>query len=228
MCYRYLLFDADDTLFDFAIIEKQALFRAFSYFEIDAEESWAPLFAEINLEYWCKFDLGKISKDDLQVMRFCDLSEQIGVNFDPSAFNARYKACLSECTELISGAYDVVGRLSKDYVLAVVTNGFEEIQRTRFEKSGLDKFFAGCFSSEKIGSAKPEKEFFDSVLEILEIKDRNQVLVIGDSLTSDIKGANNAGLDACWFNHRGRKRLDDYDIKYEISQLSELLKILNV
>lgn len=228
MQYDYLFFDADETLYDFKHSEKTAFFRAFEHLNIPCEEKWEKVYSEINLSYWKLLEKNEVTKEELQWRRFHDLSKRMNADFDPKEMNLCYREMLGQDATLLPDAYEVVNKLCKVYKLVMVTNGFEKTQQSRFEKSGISDCFVGCYSSEKMGVSKPAKEYFDKVLDILKIEDRTKVLIIGDTLSSDIKGANNAGIDACWFNPHGKIKPEGYEIKYEIKRLTELYEILNV
>ncbi len=228
MQYSYLFFDADETLYDFKHSEKTAFFRAFEHFGIPCEEKWERVYSEINQKYWLKYNKGKVTKDQLMRGRFADLLKKMKVDLDPCELNACYRQKLGEDATLLPDAYEVVNKLCKAYKLVMVTNGFESQQQSRFALSGISDCFVGCYTSDKMGVAKPSKEYFDKVMSIVGIEDRSKILIIGDSLSSDIEGGNNAGIDTCWFNPSGKKRPRGYDIKFEIRQLTELYEILNV
>lgn len=228
MRYSYLFFDADETLYDFKHSEKTAFFRAFEHFGIPCEEKWERVYSEINQKYWLKYNKGKVTKDQLMRGRFADLLKKMKLKLDPSELNACYRSKLGEDATLLPDAYDVVNKLCKSYKLVMITNGFESQQQSRFALSGISDCFEGCYTSDKMGVAKPAKEYFDKVMSLVGIEDKSKILIIGDSLSSDIEGGNNSGIDTCWFNPGGKKRPKGYDIKFEIKQLTELYEILNV
>lgn len=228
MKYSYLFFDADETLYDFKHSERTAFFRAFEHFGINCEEKWEKIYSEINQKYWLKYNKGKITKPELMRRRFADLLKKMKLCIDPVELNECYRNKLGEDATLLPEAYEVVNRLCKAYKLVMVTNGFETTQQSRFALSGIADCFMGCYTSDKMGVAKPAKEYFDKVMELVGVEDRSRVLIIGDSLSSDILGGINSGIDTCWFNPRGEKKPKGYEINYEIKQLTELYEILNV
>lgn len=228
MCYSYLFFDADETLYDFKHSEKVSFFRAFEHLGIPCEEKWEKVYSEINQKYWLKYNKGKVTKEELMRGRFADLLKKMKIKLDPMVLNQCYRDRLSEDATLLPDAYEVVNKLCKAYKLVMVTNGFESQQQSRFALSGISDCFVGCYTSDKMGVAKPDKEYFDKVMSLVGIEDRAKILIIGDSLSSDIEGGNNAGIDTCWFNPHGKKRPKGYEIKYEIKRLTELYEILKV
>ncbi len=228
MRYSYLFFDADETLYDFKHSEKTAFFRAFESFGLTCEEKWEKVYSEINRKYWLKYNKGKVTKDELMRGRFADLLKKMKIRLDPAELNNRYREKLGEDAALLPDAYEVINKLSQKYKLVMITNGFEKQQQSRFILSGISECFEGCYTSDKIGVAKPSKEYFDKVISAVGIEDRSKILIIGDSLSSDIEGGNNAGIDVCWFNPNGKKRPKKYKIDFEIKRLTELYEILSV
>ncbi len=228
MKYSYLFFDADETLYDFKHSEKTAFFRAFEHFNVPCEEKWERVYSKINEKYWLKYNKGRVTKEELMRRRFADLLKRMKVDLDPVELNNCYREKLGEDATLLPDAYEVVNRLCKTYRLVMVTNGFEKTQQSRFALSGISDCFVGCYTSDKMGVAKPSREYFDKVTELVGAADRSEILIIGDSLSSDIEGGNNAGIDTCWFNPKGRRRPKGYHINYEIKRLTELYEILNV
>ena len=131
-----------------------------------------------------------------------------------------YLDYLSECAVFIGNSYNEIVRLSKKYDLYLVSNGEPSVQYPRIKASGLDKIFKGLFISSEIGHQKPKKEFFDYIEKHIEGFNKEAAIVIGDSLTSDIKGAIDANISTCWFNPKGFK--SHLNIDYIISSLDEL------
>lgn len=226
MKYKYILFDADDTLFDFGLAEEKAIKKSLDYFNISYVDNIVDNFREINKELWKKYELGEITKGNLQVTRFKILFETLSVDEDPDNFNNYYLEQLASESVLINGAEEICRVLSKKYVLAIVTNGIKSMQEQRFNKSALKQYISNIFISSDIGYQKPQKEFFEYVFEKLEVNDKNSVLIVGDSLSSDIKGGNNVGIETCWFNRYNFTNDKDVKVTYEIKDLYELRDLL--
>ena len=181
------------------------------------------LYRRINQSKWDLFEQGVISKADLQINRFADLFYEIGgKSINPDEFNSEYLDNLTDVAQLIDGAFEVCAELSKTKRLAVITNGIAKHQSSRIEKSTIKRFISGMFVSEDIGFSKPDTRHFDYVFEKLGLCDKSLVLVVGDSLTSDIQGGFNYGLDTCYFNPS--KRATDYPVTptYEIDTLIDM------
>ncbi len=222
--YRYLLFDADETLFDFPQSERLAIVKTLGDYGFPCGEEMISLYSGINHALWQKFNLGEIPREQIRKERFTKLLEAIGG--DPALgpeMDRHYAASLGGFGVLYPGALELCRWLAPHYEMAIVTNGFSLSQHGRFDRSPVREYIPHLFISEELGCQKPQKLFFDKVLEAMGITEREKVLVIGDSLNSDIQGGKNAGLDTCWYNPEGGESgLPDYTVRsYE--ELMELL-----
>lgn len=225
--YRYLLFDADGTLFDFDRAETEALRQALHLHALPWSGRARDLYRDINQSLWQEFELGMVTKERLQIERFRRLLEQVPLSGDPEVINASYVKELGRCGFLYDGAEDICRRLADHYKLAIITNGIAGVQYPRFEKSPLAAIISDLFISEEIGYQKPQTEFFTHVLDALQIEDRRHALVIGDSLTADILGGINAGIDTCWYNPRHLPQDSLIRPTYEIDRLEALITLLD-
>lgn len=225
--YKWLLFDADGTLFDYDKAEAMALESSFEQIGYRFESGYGEKYRQINGQIWQEFEQGSISQDRLRVRRFELLFEVIGFKFDPQAFSERYLKNLADGSYLIEGAAETVRLLYKRVGLMIVTNGLKEVQRSRLAKSAIGEYFSEMIISEEVEAAKPDKRIFDVAFGRMNSPKKDEVLIIGDSLSSDIKGGNDYGIDTCWFNPK-RKPCDlDVDIRYEIGHLTQLLDIVD-
>ncbi len=224
--YTTLYFDIDNTLLDFYASEDYAIRQVFKEFGLPCSDCTVKLYSEINKKYWQKFERNEMTKEQILVARFAETIEKLGFEKNPEEINARYFNMLGNCSFVIDGAKEILSCLKeKGYIICATTNGVAQTQFNRIEKSGLKEFFSGgIFVSEKTGHQKPEKEYYDYVLNNTEEKDKSKILVIGDSMTSDIKGGINFGVDTCWYNAYGEEKL--YEPTYKIKKLCELNKIL--
>ena len=209
--YKYLLFDLDDTILDFKAAEVYAFKKLLSKLNIEFKD---------NLALWKKYELGLIERNIIFEDRMKPLFEMLEINYDPVKASYEYLDYLSECAIFIGNSYKEIVRLSKKYDLYIISNGEPSVQYPRIKASGLDKIFKGLFISSEIGHQKPKKEFFDYVKEHITDFNTEKAIVIGDSLSSDIKGAINYGIDSCWFNPNCKDT--DLDIKYNITSLSQI------
>jgi len=225
--YRWLLLDADNTLFDFDAAEDFMLTRSLLHFGVEPTQERKDHYRAINTALWTAFDQGKITQEKLVVERYARFLSEEGISGDPAQWNRFGLNQLSRDPTLLPGAEQLCRRLAQRYTLALVTNGIPFVQRGRLELSPL----ASCFGprvyiSGELGCRKPERKFFQKVLESLGAsRDRGNALMIGDSLTSDIRGAFNAQLDSMWLNRRGAAP-GALKPTYEVSSLRDAGAIL--
>ena len=227
MKYKYILFDADDTLLNFKEDEKNAVSALFRDNGIEPTPLLIERYSAINLGLWKQFERGEISKNDIKSRRFTYLLEEMGIEGDGVEYDKKYRFYLSEGGVKFPEADTVCKYLKeKGYRLFIVTNGIEDIQKKRFARAGLNSYFEEFFISEKLNTQKPAKEYFDKVFSSIGSYEKSEYLIIGDSLTSDIAGGINAGIDTCWCNFKCEENSSDYHPVYIISNLSELMGIL--
>lgn len=227
MAYSWLFFDADGTLFDYDLAEARALDSTFRDFNLALSQSSTEAYRRINAQVWRDFEKGLISSEALRVRRFELLFEAAGVQADLLAFSARYLVNLSCASDLLPGAEETVRALHGRYHLALITNGLKDVQRPRLVLSPLNGLFNVIAISEEIGAAKPDPLYFERVFALAGNPQKPSVLVIGDSLSSDIQGGINYGLDTCWYNPTGKSGNPDLLVKYEIKKLEALKALLN-
>ena len=224
MKYTWLLFDADDTLFDFAKAESNALQWTLEQLGLPFQADYVPLYAHFNQQVWQEFERGRLSSQELRVKRFKLFFEKVGLPGDMPAVSQLYLRNLALGTDLLDGADAVLHALLPDYHLALVTNGLQDVQRPRLLGSRLRDCFEQVFISEEIGAAKPTRAYFDAVFAALGQPVRESVLIIGDSLSSDIKGGLDYGIDACWYNPKGK--ITDLPVTYQIRHLDQLAEVI--
>lgn len=228
--FTTLLFDADNTLLDFHKDEKQALIKALTHFEVPVTEQNISIYSKINQGMWKQLEKGEITKPELKRTRFKKFFEAINFDCkeDPFTVNEYYLSLLGEGGNTLHGAVEAVKQLSEHgYELHIVTNGIAKTQANRLKRSGLLPYIGEVFVSETIGYQKPRKEYFDAVLQKIREKDKSKILVIGDSLTSDIKGAMNADLPCCWLNHTGESLPEGYSPNWIIGDIREITDVVN-
>jgi 2-haloacid dehalogenase len=224
--YPWLLFDADDTLFDYGRAETEALVGAFEAEGMPFQPAWLPVYQRVNAAAWRALEEGRVTAARLRVMRFEQLAAELGVALDPVAFSEVYLRELSLQAHLMDGALELVEALRATHRLAIITNGLSDVQRPRLARSPLATIIGPVVISEEVGAAKPDPAIFAIALERMGGPDRRDVLVIGDSLSSDIAGGVAAGIDTCWFNPTGKPRGDGPTPTYEISGLAGLVSIV--
>ena len=223
---KFLLFDTDDTLLDFQACEKEALRLVFEKYGYDLNDEVKQRYERINHGLWKQYEQGLMDRHTVIYSRFGLLFQELGIENDGIAFEDDYQELLGMQHVYVEDALETVIELSKNFELYIVTNGVTVTQYRRLRESKIEQYVKKIFVSEETGYQKPMKEYFDYCFERIEDFDVNKAMIIGDSLSSDMKGGNNAGLSTCWFNPKGFERPEDIKIDYEIKSLKELYKIL--
>lgn len=223
---KFLLFDADRTLLDFAASEKKALAKTFAAYGLPFTNAVYQWHLVNNAKLWEDYEKGLIDRKTVLYTRFVRLFDAFGYEGDGAAFEDDYRHNLDHACEVFPEAPAVIQTLSKTHLLYIVTNGVASTQQLRLRDSGLLPYFQEVFISELLGYQKPRKEFFDCCFARIPDFSPEEALIIGDSLTSDIKGGNLAGIETCWFNPNKEENLTDAKVDYEIHALQELLSLL--
>lgn len=225
--YQWLLFDADNTLFDFDAAQDFSLTRTMVYHGMEPTQERKNHFKAINAALWNAFDRGEISQEALVVERYARFLAEENFPGDPAEWNDMGLRRLAESSTLLPGAEKLIYKLSQRYTLALITNGVAFVQRERLKRSPLGRYFGDrVFISGEMGCRKPESVFFEKVLtELGAIRQKGKVLVIGDSLSSDILGAFNARLDSLWYD---RTNAGPGVLKptYRVTSFADMEKIL--
>ncbi|WP_409270052.1 YjjG family noncanonical pyrimidine nucleotidase [Neobacillus sp. SCS-31] len=226
--YKTLLFDVDDTLLDFAAAEKIALKMLLEGQKIVVTPEIEALYKKVNSGLWTAFEEGKLRRDEVVNTRFAHFFREIGREVDGAELEVSYRAYLDKGHDLLDGAFELITDLQGRFDLYIVTNGVSRTQYRRLQDSGLLPLFKRIFVSEDTGYQKPMKEFFDFVFSRIPEISIEETMIIGDSLSSDIKGGNQAGIDTCWFNPLMKANRTGIAPTYEIHSLAELYRILGV
>jgi YjjG family noncanonical pyrimidine nucleotidase len=224
--YSWLWFDADGTLFDFESAEATALERALVAVGASFESRHLAAYRQINGELWQALERHEISPAVLPLRRFERLAEALALACRPAELSAAYIDQLAQRGELIDGAHEMVAALAGSHRIALVTNGLRTVQYRRLASSSIQPFISAVIVSEEVGAAKPKGEFFAAAFARTGDPPKGDVLVIGDSLSSDIQGGADYGLDTCWFNPAGLDRPPGLAITYEIARLGELRDLI--
>lgn len=226
---RTILWDIDATLLDFHAAEKQAIKTLFARFELgECTDEMIRRYSKINRSYWERLERGEVTKPQVLVGRFEDFfaSERIDTSIAPE-FNKAYQLSLGDTIVFCDDGYNIVKSLKGKVKQYAVSNGTIVAQTKKLRLSGLGELFDGVYLSEELGVEKPNVEFFDKVFADIGPINKDEVIIVGDSLTSDMKGGNNAGILTCWYNPSKVIRNGDYKIDYEIADLHEIYDILN-
>lgn len=228
MSYQWLLIDADDTLFDYDAAETDALAAAFADFDIDVQPAHAEAYRQINAALWKAFERGEIAQDILRLERFRQLFQAFGMEVDVEAFSTCYLRHLGQAGHLLPGAIALLEALLGKVGLVLITNGIAGVQRSRLVRSGLERYFDAVIISDEVGAAKPDPAIFDAAFAAMGYPPKTTVLMVGDSLTSDIAGGVAYGLDTCWFNPQAKPCPAGLQICYEVRRLDEVLDLVKV
>lgn len=225
-----VLFDADNTLLDFHKDERQALVGTLGYYGAPVTDENIAIYSETNLSLWKRLEKGEITKQELKEVRFRIFFDKIGFTSDEDSMtvNNYYLSLLSQGGNTLPGAVDTVRTLKeKGLELYIVTNGIAATQAKRLERSGLMPYISDVFVSEVIGYQKPRKEYFNYVLENISEKDKDKIILAGDSLTSDIKGAMNAQIPCCWLNLFGESLPEEYRPDCIITDIRDIVGLIS-
>lgn len=226
--YKYLLWDIDGTVLDFIASEAYAIKTLFKKYNLgQCSDEMLKMYSEINQKYWRRLEKGEMTKPEILVGRFKEFFEIIGADTSVAeSFNRDYQVTLGDHIEFVENAEEILLSQKGKYILVAVTNGTKVAQEKKLRLSGLEKIFDEIFISENVGVEKPGREFFDYVFEKTGITDKSEALIIGDSLTSDMKGGVISGIDTCWFNPEHRENTLGISVTYEIDNLGKLREIL--
>jgi YjjG family noncanonical pyrimidine nucleotidase len=225
--YRWLLLDADGTLFDYDRAELDALQVTSVEAGLPFDRQWLAVYRRINAGLWQQFERGEVDQETIKTRRFERLADELGLAVDPAAFSHRYLAHLAQRTHLIEGAEQTLRVLRGRCGLFVITNGLQVVQRPRLARSVIGPLLDGIVVSEEVGAAKPNTRIFQIAFAQMGNPSRDEVLMVGDSLTSDIRGGNDFGIDTCWFNPTRQPGDETIPSTYEITHLRELLSIVS-
>lgn len=223
---RTVLFDVDNTLLDFSKAEKNALTKTLRQLGIEPGETILERYSELNLAQWKLLEQGKLSRGEVKVRRYRLLFEEIGADCSPEKAARIYEELLGIGHFFMEGAEELLEELYQKYNLYLVTNGTAAVQRRRLKSAGLKKYVQGIFISEEMGSNKPAKEYFDRCFEQIPGFRKEETVIIGDSLTSDIQGGKNTGIRTIWFNPGRLPNDSGPAADYEIASLREIGPLL--
>lgn len=222
--YEMILIDVDNTLLDFTKAEDMAIRKTLEHFGYQLNEQEIDLYKTINKGLWMQFEQKQITKEALLEKRFSDFFSILKVDCpNPVSINEYYLKQLSNSNDLMPYALETLRGLSLHAKIYAVTNGVYQTQMRRLDGSKIKDYFSEIFVSESIGCSKPESGFFDFVFKKLNNPEKTKVLMVGDSLSADIIGGLNYGIDTCWYNPKGEKT--SLKPTYIIGDLRQLLDI---
>ncbi|GEB69919.1 5'-nucleotidase [Pseudoalteromonas carrageenovora] len=224
MKYSYVLFDADETLFRFDILA--GMTRMFKAYDIQFTKDDYVHYQKTNKQLWVDYQNGTISADYLQVTRFNEWSEKL--NVPAKELNDAFLDSMAKICEPLPGAVELLNKLKPHAKLGIITNGFARLQTVRLEHTGLKNMFEWLVISELVGIAKPNKAIFEHTFELMGNPDKSQILMVGDTASSDVLGGNNVGIDTCWLQHPGEQLPEGITPTYTITTLDQLQSILKI
>ncbi|MEL0648585.1 pyrimidine 5'-nucleotidase [Pseudoalteromonas agarivorans] len=224
MKYSYVLFDADETLFRFDILA--GMTRMFKAYGIQFTKDDYVHYQKTNKQLWLDYQDGQISADYLQVTRFNEWAEKLDVS--AKELNDAFLDSMAQICEPLPGAIELLNKLKPHAKLGIITNGFARLQTVRLEHTGLKDMFEWLVISELVGIAKPNKAIFEHTFELMGNPDKSQILMVGDTASSDVLGGSNAGIDTCWLQHPGEQLPEGITPTYTITTLDQLQSILKI
>lgn len=222
MQYDWILFDADETLFSFDAFAGLKL--AFSKLSHDFTRLEFEEYQKVNKPLWIKYQEGEITAKQLQEDRFLIWASRL--EYSALELNRRFLDAMSELSLPLEGVMDIIPRLAKKAKLGIITNGFTQIQEIRLNNTGLKEYFDVLVVSEEVGTAKPDPLIFESAFERMGRPNKARILMVGDNLDSDVLGAHNAGIDACWLNLDNKPMPSDLFARYVCSSWKDLENLL--
>lgn len=224
--YELVYLDADDTLFDYGRAERFALEKATRDFGLGCDEGFLADYAEINGAIWKEYEEKRITQVALRSERFRRLFARLGVAADPPAFGEAYLGWLGRASFLLEGAEETCAYLHGRYRVAILTNGVAEVQKSRLAASPIAGYVHHLIVSEEAGFSKPDPGIFAYAEAATGLRDKSRILIVGDSLSSDIQGGHNYGIDTCWLNRAAAAPPAGREPTYTIGDIRELTRIL--
>lgn len=223
---RNILFDLDDTLFDFRQAEKIALSKTLLHIGIEPKAEMLARYSDINLAQWKLLEQGKLTLEEVKVRRYQLFFDEIGIAYSAKHATEYYENLLGTGHYFVDGAETLLTTLSGSYRLYLVTNGSTAVQKRRIESAGISKYLNDVFISQEIGFDKPHPEFFDYCFSKIPQFKKQETLIVGDSLSSDIKGGKDSGITTVWFTADTSEKSSEIIPNYEIHKLLDLIPLL--
>ena len=228
MTYKFLLFDLDHTLLDFDAAEDVALTQLLKEEGVTDIQAYKDYYVPMNKSLWKDLELKKIRKQELVNTRFSKLFSHFGIEKDGVYLAERYQFYLAQQGQVFSGAMELLDSLiDRGYELYAATNGITTIQTGRLAQSGLAPYFNQVFISEQLQTQKPDALFYEKIGRQIGGFSKEKTLMIGDSLTADIQGGNNAGIDTIWYNPHHLENKTKAQPTYEVDSYQALLELLD-
>ena len=228
MTYKFLLFDLDHTLLDFDTAEDVALTQLLKEEGVADIQAYKDYYVPMNKSLWKDLELKKITKQELVNTRFSKMFSHFGIEKDGVYLSERYQFYLAQQGQVFSGAMELIDSIiDRSYELYAATNGITTIQTGRMTQSGLAPYFNQVFISEQLQTQKPDALFYEKIGQQIAGYSKEKTLMIGDSLTADIQGGNNAGIDTIWYNPHHLENKTQAQPTYEVDSYQDLLDCLD-
>lgn len=224
--FEFLFLDLDDTILDFQKAEHIALSKTLRSFGLEPTERVLKRYNLINKAHWEALERKELTREQVLVGRFQTLFEEMGITVEPVSVARAYEDNLSIGHYFLPGAEEAVEALSKKYKLYLASNGTAKVQAGRLKSANISRFFEEVFVSQELGANKPSLEYFEKCFARIPGFDKSKAIIVGDSLTSDILGGQNAGIATCWVNPHHKEGREDIRVDYEIEALSQLEDLL--
>lgn len=223
---KIVLLDLDNTLIDFNECARHSIINSFKKHGFTYTEKTFETFITENVKIWKRLEKGEITKPELRANRWNIILGKLGIDYDGTIIEEEFENGVAQGAYAVEGAYELLDYLYPKYELYIVSNGFRFVQESRLKIGDFRKYFKDIFLSEDIGVQKPAKEFFDYCFEKLNQPKKENVILIGDSLSADIMGGLNYGIDCVWFNKNADKLPADIKPTYTVNHLNEIISIL--
>jgi len=226
---KVILWDIDGTILDFIAAEKEAIKNTFTHFNLgEVTDEDIKVYSAINKSYWKRLETGELTKPQILKGRFVEFFKLKGIEFeDFDALNTEYQIRLGDTICFFDDSFNIIKELKGKVKQYAVTNGTKAAQDRKLAKSGLIDLFDGVFISEVVGAEKPSSLFFNKVFDVIGQFDKQEILIVGDSLSSDMLGGNNAGILCCWYDRGIDSLPESIRIDYRIDDLHKVLDIVN-
>lgn len=225
---KNILLDMDNTILDFSRAERVAASKALAAMGIQPTDELLKRYHEINEDQWRLFELGELAREQVKVRRYKLLFEEMGIEGSPEETAAVYEKLLGIGHYFMDGAEELLETLSKEYRLYLATNGTSAVQKSRIKSADIAKYFQGIYISEDVGYNKPDVNYFEACFRDIPDFSKDETVMIGDSLTSDMRGGINAGIKTVWFNPQGKDRDDSIVPDHEIHSLDEIPALMKL
>lgn len=226
MKYKHFLFDADNTIFDYSLGEKNSFNEIGKIYNVNFDDKALEIYHRVNSACWKAYEKGELSQNELVVLRFKNFCDELSLDIDPFEFDRLFTQILSKQTCLMPYARELLDTLKNEgYKLWMITNGVRETQYGRIEATGLESYFLNYFISSDMGCQKPDIEFFDIVLDTIKAE-REECIIIGDRLESDIEGGIRSSIDTIWLNPNNNERDPQIVPTFEIKSLNQMMDVI--